>query len=297
MILLTGATNFIGRAVLQVLRRADLPVRILLEPSSESPDLPAGVAADVSVASLSDERSVRSALVGISQVIHIGNGYYSSDPEKIWQESKGTRVLAQSAQAASVSRFVYLSHLGADRMSAYPELRAKAEGEGAIRMSGVPFTIVRSGLVYGAGDSFTSILVALIRRVPFVTMLPGNPETLAQPLWVQELAVAVQWILEDEKMADRAIEIGGPEFLSLREMAFLVQQQLRKRSFLLPLSPPVLKFITPLFTPWLLGQDGGEFWIDYFAVNRTTELDAMPRLLGIQPSRMGDCLNYLEHYR
>jgi len=297
MILLTGATNFIGRAVLQILRRAELPVRILLEPSAESPALPVGMPADVSVASLSDSRSVRSALVGITQIIHIGSGYYSSNPDEIWLESEGTTTLARAAREASVSHLVYLSHLGADRLSAYPVLRAKALGEGAIRKSGIPHTIVRAGLVYGVGDSFTSILAALVLRIPFVTMLPGNPDTLAQPLWVQELAVTIQWILEEERMINRTIEIGGPEFLSLREMAFLVQQQLGRKSYLLALSPPVLKFITPLFTPWLLGQEGGEFWVDYFAVDRTTELDAMPRLLGIQPSRMGDCLEYLEHFK
>ncbi len=294
MDLLVGADNFIGQAVLRQLRKAEYPVRILLEPSPDSPYLPIGKPTEVSVAALTDARSVRSALVGIDRVIHLGSGYSYTDAEAIRLEAERTAVLSEAAVSAGIERFLYLSYLGADRLSAYPSLRAKAQGEEFIRSSGVPHTIIRSALIYGAGDSFTTILASILRKVPFIFPLPGNPETLVQPLWVEELAVAVQWGLEDEAMVDRTIEIGGPEFLSLREIVDMIQILLRRQRMIVSLAPPLLKFITPLFSPWLLGQAGGEFWIDYFAVNRTTALDSMPRMLGIQPSQMGNCIDYLK---
>jgi len=292
MDLLIGADNFIGQAVLRQLRNAEYPVRILLEPSPDSPYLPIGEPTEVSVAALTDARSVRSALVGIERVIHLGSGDSYRDTD-VRLEAERLSVLSEAAVSAGIERILYLSYLGADRISAYPSLRAKAQGEEFIRRSGVPHTIIRSALVYGAGDSFTTILASILRKVPIIFPIPGNPDTLVQPLWVEELAVAVQWILEDKAMADRTIEIGGPEFLSLREIVDMIQLLLRRHRLILSLAPPLLKFITPLFSPWLLGQAGGEFWIDYFAVNRTTELDSMPRLLGIQPSQMGNCLDYL----
>lgn len=293
MILLAGATNFIGQAVLQHLRLEGYEVRILLEPSLESPYLPPGRPTDVSVASLTDARSVRSAMVGVERVIHAGRGYSYARNDQVWVEAEGARTLAEAARDAGVQRFLYMSHLGADRLSAYPAMRAKAAAEDHLMKSGVPHTILRPALVYGAGDSFTSIAAALMRRLPFILPVPGRPDTLVQPLWVDELSVAVHWALEDASLVGRTIEIGGPEILSMEEIVDLIQMRLGKRRLLVSLAPPFLRFITPLFTPWLLGQFGGEFWIDYFAVNRTTEIDALPRLLGIQPSRMEDCLDYL----
>ena len=54
-----------------------------------------------------------------------------------------------------MKRFLYVSHLGADRMSAFAVHKAKGIAEEHIRRSGVPYTILRSSIVYGPEDHFT----------------------------------------------------------------------------------------------------------------------------------------------
>jgi NADH dehydrogenase len=64
-------------------------------------------------------------------------------------EVRDVEILANTAYSCGVKRFFYLSHLGADRASRIRIDEAKGIAEHAIRQSGVPYTIIRSSMVYG----------------------------------------------------------------------------------------------------------------------------------------------------
>src|SRR4030067_1030458 len=61
--------------------------------------------------------------------------------------TRGTQTLAEAAADAGVKRILYVSHLGADRMSAFPVLKAKGIAEEYIRRGGGPHTILPSSIV------------------------------------------------------------------------------------------------------------------------------------------------------
>ena len=71
LILVTGATGFVGRALLPQLVQGGHEVRCLLRPSRQSPRLPKGVSVQVSIASLDDERALRAAMAGVDTVVHL----------------------------------------------------------------------------------------------------------------------------------------------------------------------------------------------------------------------------------
>src|SRR3972149_3166652 len=71
LILVTGATGFVGRALLPRLAEAGLELRCLVRPSRRSPRLPRGIPGQVSIASLADARGLRAALVGVDTLIHL----------------------------------------------------------------------------------------------------------------------------------------------------------------------------------------------------------------------------------
>ena len=62
MILVTGATGFIGRALIRQLSSIGYPLRALIRPSPRSPKLPKGVPVEVAVVSLADTRGLRAAM-------------------------------------------------------------------------------------------------------------------------------------------------------------------------------------------------------------------------------------------
>ena len=79
---------------------------------------------------------------------------------------QGTQMVSTVASDVGVKRFLFLSHLGADTASAFPVLKAKAIAEENIRRSGVTHTIIRTALVYGLNDHFTTGLARLLNALP-----------------------------------------------------------------------------------------------------------------------------------
>ncbi len=73
MILITGGTGFIGKALIRHLSENEYPVRTLIRPSPHTPELPTGVAVDVAVSSMMDERGLRAAMVGVDTIYHLAS--------------------------------------------------------------------------------------------------------------------------------------------------------------------------------------------------------------------------------
>lgn len=295
MILVTGGTGFIGKALVRNLVEAGQQVRILIRPSPRSPALPAGMPVEVAVSSLNDPRGLRAAMVGVDTVYHLAGverrGAYAS---LMSVDIQGTRAISQAAADARVGRIFYLSHLGADRASAYPVPKAKAIAEEAIRHSGIDYTILRSSIVYGPNDGFTTGLARLLSTVPYFFLVPGDGTTLLQPLWVEDLVTCLVWALDDDTTRNQIYEIGGPEYQTLIEVLEQVMQALNIRRRLLPVRPPYLRALTVFLESFLPGLPVSVYWLDYLATNRTCALDTIPRVFKLMPSRMRQHLGYLQ---
>jgi len=295
MILVTGGTGFIGRALIRHLVDNGYQVRTLIRPSQQSPRLPKGVPVEVAVASLTDERGLRAAMVGVDTIYHLaGVERRGVRADLLEIDIQGARVMANIAVEAGVDRFFALSHLGADRASAYPVLKAKAIAEEHIRRSGVDYTILRTAIVFGPGDGFTTGLAQLLHGFPFVFLLPRGGETLIQPLWIEDLVTCMTWALDDDDTRERVYEIGGPEFISLRQVTEAVMQHIGVRRAILSAHPVVLRFMTILLEYFLPHSPVSVYWLDYLATNRTCALDTVPRVFNLMPARFSQRLAYLD---
>jgi uncharacterized protein YbjT (DUF2867 family) len=295
MRLVTGATNFIGRAVLRELASDPVPIRALIQPARRSPQLPYGVELDVALAALGDERGVRAAMVGVDTLIHLAGNWLEQDeahPEE--REVTAAENLALAAADAGVRQIIVLSLLGADRASAYPLLRSKALAEDPFRTSGVPTTILRSAILYGEGDSFTTGIARLAAAAPLLFPIPGDGSTVLQPLWVDDLATCVHWALGDADHFDGTYEIGGPEYLTFRQIVDMVLQRASMMRIPLPIRPPLLRFLARLLSRVIRPPFVSRHWIDYLAVNRTTDLNTLPEEFALAPRRFEEHIEHLQ---
>ncbi len=293
MILVTGGTGFVGRVLVRHLIASGKQVRTLLRPSKKSPMLPRGISVEAAVCSLQDERGLRSVLKDIDTVFHLaGSERFSSKAALQAVDVDGTRTLADVAARAGVRRIVYLSHLGADRASAYPVLKAKGLAENAIAASGVPYTILRSAVIYGPGDQFTLPLARLLRISPGIFLVPGDGNTLLQPIWIEDVVTCLSIAAEQEDLANQVLSIGGVETFRFSEVVNKIMDTIGLQRRLVNFSPAYMRLIA-LFLEQFSRFPVSIYWLDYLAADRTTQLDTVPRVFGILPVRMHTQLGYL----
>lgn len=295
MILVTGGTGFIGQALVHHLVENDREVRTLLHPSRRTPNLPKGISVDVAISDIYDERNLRSAMIGVDTVYHLVGGEWKgvrADLDQI--EIAGIRTLLDVAREAGVKRLFYVSHLGANRASAYPIFKVKGIVEEYIRKGGIDYTIIRSGLVFGRGDNFTTELAKLISLSPYLVPIPNEGNTFVQPIWVEDLVTCLLWSLDMDETINQTYELGGPEFLSLHDVYAEVIKSMgvRRRIFnMQPAHMRIAAIIAEYFLPWL---PHSVYWLDYLAANRTCEIDSVPHWFGVLPARFSQHLDHLK---
>ena len=114
--------------------------------------------------------------------------------------------------------YFYVSHIGADRGSAYPVLKVKGIAEQHIINSGIDYTILRSGLVFGPNDNFTTDISRLLRFFPFIFPIPGDGSVMVHPLWVEDLVTCLAWSMDNPETVNQLYEVGGPEAIPFNEV-------------------------------------------------------------------------------
>jgi NADH dehydrogenase len=294
MILVTGGTGFVGRALIRQLVANGQQVRTLIRPSARTPNLPRGVAVEVAVAGLNDERGLRAALRGVDVIYHLAGAEHQGARANILEiDARGTYNLSRAAADTRVRRFFYISHLGADRSSYYPLFKIKGIAEEHIRRCGVPHTIFRTGLLYGPEDHFTTAMARMLAFFP-IFFTPREGEVLIQPLWIEDLVTCLLWSLDTPETLNNTFEIGGSEYFPFRQAAEIIQETIGQRRWFVPLGLPYLRTLTVILESFMPGFPFSTFWVDYFSYNRTCAVDAIPRLFGFLPARFTYRLDHLK---
>ncbi|MBT3239735.1 MAG: NAD(P)H-binding protein [Chloroflexi bacterium] len=298
MILVTGGTGFIGSALIRHLVEEGRKVRVLLRPSSDTPNLPTGIPLEIAIGNISDEKNLRSAMIGVDTIYHLAGAEWQgvrADLNEI--EITGIKSILKAAQDAGIKRIVYISHIGADRASAYPVLKVKGITEEFIRKSGITYTIIRSSLVFGPNDHFTTALAKLMSLFPIFFPIPGDGQVMFQPIWIEDLAACLSWSLDREEMKNQTYTIGGPEFISLSEVFHKVADSagIRRKFFSLP--PTYFRLGGVLLEYFLPGLPLSVYWLDYLSTSRTCEIDTVSRIFGLLPSRFEQHLGHLKNQK
>ncbi len=296
MILITGGTGFIGNVLIRHLNNLGIPIKLLIPPSKKSPNIPKNLSVNVAVSSLKDEKGLRAAMKNVDYIFHLASAESMGRKAELLEvDIKGTQTLINAASGADIKRIFYMSHIGADRASAYPLFKAKGIAEYTIKKSNIPYTIFRSAIVFGENDHFSNGLAFLIKISPHFVMLPDEGTALLQPLWVEDLARILTWSLELPKTINKTIKLGGPEYLSFREICEIIIGVLGIHRKFINVSPVFLNTLTELIEILMPNFPTSVFWLDYLAIDRTADLDTLPRQFNLLPSRMSQTLDYLKY--
>jgi uncharacterized protein YbjT (DUF2867 family) len=285
MILITGATGFVGRALLRRLLEEGRQVGCLLRPSSHERHLPPG-AVRVATGTLQDLPALRVAMHGADTVVHLVGARRKQDGHTAeWINHQGTVNLVEAALDAGVRHLIYLSHIHADRNSAYPLLRGKGAAEAAIRASGLTYTILRSSLIFGPDDGFTTLLAMLLKVIPFLFPLPGDGKTRFQPIHVDDVARCLDGCVGAYHLENVTLSIGGPGHLSYNEILDIVMETMRVGRLRVHLRMPLTRALVSLAALLLPHPPLSREQLDLFSIDNTTDLGNVPRNFDFEPRR------------
>jgi len=222
VILVTGATGTVGRALLPKLLEAGEEVRVLVRDPRGLGRLRVDVRIALGdLAELSDPRVVRQALRGASTVIHLAAAIRDQPAAKV-EELNGlaTARLLRGAEEAATERFMFFSAIGASEFQRTRFFRAKALAESAVRRSPLASTVFAPSIVYARDDPWVKLQrrLALLPAVP----LSGSAEAAFEPIWAEDVARCVVASLEGDGEGSERYELAGPERLTYEQMARLI---------------------------------------------------------------------------
>ncbi|MBD0338495.1 MAG: complex I NDUFA9 subunit family protein [Thermoleophilia bacterium] len=242
MILVTGATGFIGPKVVHALRAQDLPVRALVRDRRKARQLEAW-GAELAQGDTTRPDTLRAAVVGCRAVVHLV-GIRTGRPEQFEAVMiRGTRDLAAAAKEAGVGRFVHMSASGVGEATKdlTPYYRAKLAAEQAVERSGIPFVIFRPTFVFGRDGGVLPTFIRLARWLP-ATPVIGAGDTRIQPIWIDDLAAFFAEAAHRDDVSGRVFELGGPDAVSLTELFERIRAALGvRRRPLLHVPVPVVR--------------------------------------------------------
>jgi uncharacterized protein YbjT (DUF2867 family) len=211
MILVTGATGFVGKHVVAALRADGRDVRALVRDERQATE-------NAVVGDVTDPVSLRAALAGCDTVIHLV-AIRQGRPEQFQRVMvDGTRSLLAAAKDAGVRRFIHMSALGtsAETKDLVPYYGAKWTMEQDVKTSGIPYVIFRPSFIFAKDGGILPTFATIAKLAP-VTPITGSGTQRIQPIWADDVAAYFAKAVDLEAATNRTFELGGPEAVSWNE--------------------------------------------------------------------------------
>ena len=233
LVLVTGATGFLGRGVVEELLAHRHQVRCLVHsPGRER--LLGKWDVDVHYGNVLDTDSLRQAMYDVQSVVHLVGIIRQRRNSTFDQVHRhGTVNVVDAAKDSGVREIVYVSALGAASNPAYPYSYSKWQAEQRIVNSGLSYTILRPSVIFGKGDEFLTALAGLVRLGPITPVIGGGRNRM-QPVAVEDVARCVSASVGNSLVKGKVLSLGGPDRLNYNELIAEVALAMGKRVRRLP---------------------------------------------------------------
>lgn len=292
MILVTGATGYVGRRIVQRLVEDGESVRCLVRSTSDR-KIVESLGVETCAGDVTDLSSLRPACEGIESVVHTvaiirEKGKATFDAVN----HLGTKNVVEASSEAGVGRMVHLSAIGAGPDTRYPYLNSKWRAEQAVKESGLTNVILRFSIIFGPGDEFINALAAAVKLGP-VTPIIGSGKTAFQPIHVEDAAKCVALALKNEKLIGQALEVGGPDRLSYREIVDLIIRSLGARRIKIRVPISVMKLVAPLLGRMVPHPPITPTQLAMIGLDNVAEPDSVERHFGFTPRPLEGNIGYI----
>jgi uncharacterized protein YbjT (DUF2867 family) len=239
LILLTGATGYVGGRLLSLLQQRGVPVRCLTRRPDALRDR-INPATEIVPGDVFDHESLRSAFEGVETAYYfvhsMGDNRDFESQDRIAAEN-----FAKAATYAGVRRIVYLGGLGNPDEKLSKHLRSRHETGDVLRAHHAQVIEFRASIVIGSGSLSFEMIRTLVERLP-IMICPRWVQVKAQPIAIEDLLAYLIAALQLPTIPSQIYEVGGPDQVSYGQ---IMQEYSRQRGLTRWMIP------VPLLTPYL----------------------------------------------
>lgn len=275
MVLLTGASGFVGAEVLRVAQSRGIPIRPVFRNKEFISEL-----GTVTISSLTSDTNWRVAVSNVDVVIHCAARVHIMDdqeanPLKAFREVnvQGTLNLARQSAEAGVKRFIFISSVKVNGEATQPGRSfnaddiagpedaygiSKAEAEAGLRLlsdqTGMEVVIIRPPLVYGPGvkGNFSSMLNWVARGLPLP--LGAVTSNLRSFVGLDNLVDLILTCVDHPNAANQTFLVSDGEDLSTTDLLRKIGLALNQPVRLIPVPIKILSFASSLLGKRAIAQ-------------------------------------------
>ncbi len=297
MILITGATGYIGRhLVARLVEKGERP-RCLVRDSRRAAGILPVAKVEFVQGDTIQPASLDSAMRGIDTIVHAafitadhkqstGNQYEVTNVQ-------GTANLIKASKAASVKRIIEISGLGTkpDKPGSYMQGRYLAEK--MLKESGLDWTIIQPSVLFGKDAPFIKGLANLIRTSPVVPLIGGG-KVMFQPIYVEDVVTVIIAVLEDPARTNgKTYTIGGPAYYSFTQVIDALMTAMHKTRIKAPAPSSLVGLGSAVMEMVLPKPPLTKAAMTLFTFDNTTDLHSVERDFGFTPMSF---TKYLDEY-
>ena len=219
MVLVIGASGFVGRHTAQALFAGGYAVRCLARDPSRIQDL-AALGCEVVKGDVSDLASMKEALDSVQAVyvsIHTLSPQPASTSDRRFMavELDGLQNIVTACRAHGVRRLIYVTSLGITADASSEWLRERWRAEQFLLGSGLDVTVIRPGMIVGTGGRGFGMMASQARKSVAVGV--GGRQKM-RTIGIDDLIYYLVGVLEDPRTYQQRYDVGNGDVLTNGEM-------------------------------------------------------------------------------
>lgn len=287
VILLTGATGYVGGRLLSQLEREKRRVRCLARrPEFLRPRVASST--EIVQGDVLDKETLSSAMEDVDVAYYLVHSM-GSRGEFVEEDRRAAALFAEAARAAGVQRLIYLGGLGHEEELS-EHLASRQEVGKVLRQSEVPTIEFRASIIIGSGSLSFEMIRALVEKLPAM-ITPRWVRSRAQPIGIEDVIAYLVRALDLPLDGNRVFEIGGADQASYGDIMAEYARCRGLRRWIIPvpvlsarLSSLWLGLVTPLYSRV------GRKLIDSLRHDTVVEDNSAGEIFGIRPAGLAKAI-------
>lgn len=247
IVLVTGATGFVGSRLVKELQSQGRNIRLLVRNRSAVTVHGIGIAEG----DLLQPLTLNPAFEGIDTAYYLVHSMSGGRGGFERRDREAAENFKYAAEKAGVRRVIYLGGLGERGEGLSEHLSSRLEVARILQQGRFATTFLRAAVIIGAGSASFEMIRSLVKRLP-VMITPRWVSTRCQPIAIADVIAYLAGCLDKEDTSGNTFDIGGPDILTYREMMERFAGLINRKLIILPvpfLTPVLSSYWVALMTP------------------------------------------------